>query len=50
VLKFPFKDTSRGVFWWRNVGENDNLEDLDVDVAIILKLISNKWVRQARTG
>ena len=34
----------------RNVKERDHLEDLDVDMAIILKFIANKWVRQARTG
>jgi alpha-D-ribose 1-methylphosphonate 5-triphosphate synthase subunit PhnG len=38
------------VFWWENVRERDHLEDLDVDVAIILKLSFNNWVRQARTG
>ena len=30
--------------------ERGHLEDLDVDVALILKLITNKWVRQATTG
>jgi len=30
--------------------ERDHLEDLDVDVVIILKLISDKWVREARTS
>jgi len=30
-------------FWWGNVRERDNLEDLGVDGRMILRWISRKW-------
>jgi hypothetical protein len=30
-------------FWWEIVRQNENLEDLDVDERIILKLIFKTW-------
>ena len=30
-------------FWWRNLTERDNLENLGVDRRIISKWIFNKW-------
>jgi hypothetical protein len=37
-------------FWWGDTRERDNLEDLDVDGRIILKLILNKWDGEAWAG
>jgi hypothetical protein len=31
------------VFWWGNLKERDHLEDLDVEIKIILKLIFQQW-------
>jgi hypothetical protein len=33
-------------FWWGNLREGDNLEDLGVDWWIILKRICKKWDRE----
>jgi len=37
------------VFWWGNLRERDNLEDLGLDGRIILRRISRKWDVGART-
>ena len=37
-------------FWWRNLKEGDDLEDLSTDGKLILKWIFNKWNRAACTG
>jgi len=37
------------VFWWRNLRERDNLEDIGVDGRIILRRISRKLDVGART-
>ena len=36
-------------FWWGDLRERDQLEDLDVDGRIILKLIFRKWDGDAVT-
>jgi hypothetical protein len=30
-------------FWWGNLKERDHLEDLNVEIKIILKLIFKQW-------
>ena len=37
-------------FWWGNLRERDNLEDLGTDRRIILKLMLTKWDRRRWTG
>jgi hypothetical protein len=37
-------------FWWGNLMERDNLEDVGVDWRIILKLIFKTWDGEAWTG
>jgi len=36
--------------WWGDLTERNHLEDTDVDVRIILKLISREWDADAWTG
>jgi hypothetical protein len=37
-------------FWWEDLWEGKNLEDLGIDGTIILKLIFRKWDGEAWTG
>jgi hypothetical protein len=37
-------------FWWRNLRENNHLEDSGVDVMVILRWIFRKWNVRAWTG
>ena len=37
-------------FWWGDLRQRDNLEDVDFEGKIILKLFSKKWDGGAWTG
>jgi hypothetical protein len=37
-------------FWWGDLSERDNLQDVDVDGEMLLKFILKRWAGEAWTG